>query len=196
MRQKVITIILISLLSGLDLRSIESIQNWNILQSGNINIEWTEYGRFPVSKAETILHHPMNDIANVIQDVGHYPNIFKRVTTTRQLESNVIQILLDMPFPFDGRDYIIKYQTEKSENKWIFSFFAVEHPLGVLDPNHVRLPNAFGIWILTKQEMNKTRVTYAWNGELLGKFPDFALHRAWTIQGTEVLNWLDQALSK
>ena len=34
------------------------------------------------------------------------------------------------------------------------------------------------------------------NGELLGNFPDFALHRAWITQGTEVLNWLDQALSK
>ena len=82
------------------------------------------------------------------------------------------------------------------ENKWIFVFSAVDHPQGILDPNHVRLPNAAGIWVLTEKEANKTSVTYAWNGELLGNFPDFALHRAWATQGTEVLNWLDQALSK
>jgi len=43
--------------------------------------------------------------------------------------------------------------------------------------------------------MNNTKITYAWNGELLGSFPDFGLERAWITQGTEVLNWLDQALT-
>ena len=143
-----------------------------------------------------MLHHPMNEIASVIQDLKHYPDIFKRVTTARQLGSDVVQIVLDMPFPFDGRDYIIKYQIEKLENIWIFSFSAVEHSQGTLDPHHVRLPNAAGIWFLMELGANKTSVTYAWNGELLGNFPDFALHRAWATQGTEVLNWLDQALSK
>ena len=197
MKQKVITFsFMVSLSFGLELRPIQSIQNWNILQSGNITVEWTEYEGFLISKAETMLHHPMNEIASVIQDLKHYPDIFKRVTTARQLGSAVVQIVLDMPFPFDGRDYIIKYQIEKLENIWIFSFSAVEHPQGILDPHHVRLPNAAGIWVLTEQEANKTSVTYAWNGELLGNFPDFALHRAWATQGTEVLNWLDQALSK
>lgn len=197
MKQKVITFsFMVSLSFGLDLRPIQSIQNWNILQSGNITVEWTEYEGFLISKAETMLHHPMNEIASVIQDLKHYPDIFKRVTSARQLGSDVAQIVLDMPFPFDGRDYIIKYQIEKLENKWIFVFSAVDHPQGILDPNHVRLPNAAGIWVLTEKEANKTSVTYAWNGELLGNFPDFALHRAWATQGTEVLNWLDQALSK
>ena len=49
---------------------------------------------------------------------------------------------------------------------------------------------------MDRTSSEKTMVTYAWNGELLGNFPDIALHRAWATQGTEVLNWLDQALSK
>jgi hypothetical protein len=49
---------------------------------------------------------------------------------------------------------------------------------------------------LTALEPNKTKVIYAWNGELLGNFPDFALTRAWVTQGTEVLNWLDEELTK
>ena len=197
MRQKIIIFsFMVSLSFGLDLRSIQSIPNWNILQSGNITVEWIEYEGFPISKAETILDYSMNEIASVIQDLKYYPDIFQRVTATKQLEPDIVQIVLDMPFPFDGRDYIIKYQIEKLGNKWVFSFSAVEHPQGTLDPHHVRLPNAAGIWILTGQDTNKTKVTYAWNGELLGNFPDIALYRAWTTQGTEVLNWLDQALFK
>ena len=187
---------MVSLSFGLDLRPIQSIENWNNLLSGNITVQWIEYEGFPISKAETTLHHPMNKIAGVIQDLNHYPNIFKRVTKTRQLDSDIVQIVLDMPFPFDGRDYIIKYQIEKLGNKWIFSFSAVDHSKGTLDPHHVRLSNAAGIWILAGQDTNKTKVTYAWNGELLGNFPDIALYRAWTTQGMEVLNWLDQALFK
>ena len=197
MKQKVITFsFMVSLSFGLDLRPIQSIQNWNILKSGNITVDWTEYEGFPISRAETMLHHPINEIASVIQDLKHYPDIFKRVTTARQLEPDIVQIVLDMPFPFDGRDYIIKYQIEKLENKWIFLFSAVEHPHGTLDPHHVRLPNAAGIWFLTELGANKTKVIYAWNGELLGNFPDMALPQAWVTQGMEVLNWLDQELSK
>ena len=197
MKQKVITFsFMVSLSFGLDLRPIQSIQNWNILKSGNITVDWTEYEGFPISRAETMLHHPMNEIASVIQDLKHYPDIFKRVTTARQLEPDIVQIVLDMPFPFDGRDYIIKYQIEKLENIWIFSFSAVEHSQGTLDPHHVRLPNAAGIWFLMELGANKTKVIYAWNGELLGNFPDMALPQAWVTQGMEVLNWLDQELSK
>jgi hypothetical protein len=72
----------------------------------------------------------------------------------------------------------------------------VDHPKGTLYSDHVRLPNAAGIWILTALEPNKTKVIYAWNGELLGNFPNFGLTRAWVTQGTEVLNWLDEELTK
>ena len=60
---------------------------------------------------------------------------------------------------------------------------------------NVWIPNAAGVWILDQSSLNKTMVTYAWNGELLGNFPDFGLNRAWITQGTEVLTWLNEALS-
>ena len=114
MIQKIFTLpLLISLPLGLDLRPIQSIRNWKTLQSSKINIEWTTYQGFPISKAETILHYPINEIAIFIKDIEHYPIIFKRVTATKQLEPNIIQIILEMPFPFDGRDYIIKYDLKK-----------------------------------------------------------------------------------
>jgi hypothetical protein len=118
------------------------------------------------------------------------------VTETKRLEPDVVQIILDMPFPFNGRDYVVKYTIENQNNYWVFSFSAVNHPNGKLESQHVRLPNAAGIWILTKINESQTNIIYAWNGELLGNFPEFGLTRAWVTQGTEVLNWLDKALSK
>ena len=181
-------------LFSLDLHGIETMTGWENLQSGAVSISWCTYDNFPISRAETVLNHSIDRISMAIQDLDHYPDIFDRVTKTNRLDTDVVQIVLDMPFPFDGRDYIVKYNIENLDNHWFFVFTAVDHPKGILDPDHVRLPNAAGIWILTALEPNKTKVIYAWNGELLGNFPDFGLTRAWVTQGNEVLNWLNETL--
>ena len=181
-------------LFSLDLHGIETMTGWENLQSDAVSISWCTYDNFPISKAETVLNHSIDRISKAIQDLDHYPDIFDRVTKTNRLETDVVQIVLDMPFPFDGRDYIVKYNIENLDDRWVFVFTAVAHPEGILDPDHVRLPNAAGIWILTALEPNKTKVIYAWNGELLGNFPDFGLTRAWVTQGNEVLNWLNETL--
>ena len=186
----------LNLLFSLDLNGIETMIGWENLQSGAVSISWCTYDNFPISRAETVLNHSIDRISMAIQDLDHYPDIFDRVTKTNRLDTDVVQIVLDMPFPFDGRDYIVKYNIENLDNHWVFVFTAVDHPKGILDPDHVRLPNAAGIWILTALEPNKTKVIYAWNGELLGNFPDFGLTRAWVTQGTEVLNWLDEEMTK
>ena len=183
-------------LFSLDLHGIETMTGWENLQSGAVSISWCTYDNFPISRTETVLHHSIDRISKAIQDLDHYPDIFDRVTTANRLETDVVQIVLDMPFPFDGRDYIVKYNIENLGDRWFFVFTAVDHPKGTLYSDHVRLPNAAGIWILTALEPNKTKVIYAWNGELLGNFPNFGLTRAWVTQGTEVLNWLDEELTK
>ena len=184
----------LSQLFSLDLHGIETMTGWENLQSGAISISWCTYDNFPISRAETVLNHSIDRISMAIQDLDHYPDIFDRVTKTNRLETDVVQIVLDMPFPFDGRDYIVKYNIENLDDRWVFVFTTVAHPKGILNPDHVRLPNAAGIWILTALEPNKTKVIYAWNGELLGNFPDFGLTRAWVTQGNEVLNWLNETL--
>ena len=158
-------------------------------------MDWLSFKGYPISRAEKLIEHNLNEIAEIIKDIDRYPIIFKRVTETKRLDSNIVQVMLDMPFPFSGRDYVIKYSSEKDENIWKFSFYAVDHPQGILKPGVVRLDNAAGIWILKGLPNNKTMVTYAWHGELLGKFPDFGLNKALITQGTEVLTWLDEALS-
>ena len=194
--KKLFTVLGLSLtqLFSLDLHGIETMTGWENLQTGAVSITWCTYDDFPISRAETVLNHSIDKISKAIQDLDHYPDIFDRVTKTNRLETDVVQIVLDMPFPFDGRDYIVKYNIENLDDRWVFIFTAVDHPKGTLDSDHVRLPNAAGIWILTALEPNKTKVIYAWNGELLGNFPDFGLTRAWVTQGNEVLNWLNETL--
>jgi len=60
--------------------------------------------------------------------------------------------------------------------------------------DYVRLIHAAGEWRLHPLDESSTEVTYTWNGELLGDFPDWALNRAWKTQGDEVLNWLKEAV--
>jgi hypothetical protein len=180
---------------ALDLHGIQSLTHWETLQTDDIKVSWKMVQGFPISRAETIFYHPIQNVALLVQDLDHYPDIFDRVTSTNRLEENIVQIVLDMPFPFDGRDYIVQYTIETQNNNWIFSYSSIEHPNGILETNHVRLPNAAGIWILTKLNESQTKIVYAWNGELLGNFPNFGLTRAWVVQGTEVLNWLDKSLS-
>ena len=89
-----------------------------------------------------------------------------------------------------------QYDILEKTNSWVFSFSTPKNNNTPILNGHIRLVNAAGVWILNKTSKNKTKVTYAWNGELLGNFPDFGLEKAWITQGTEVLNWLDQALIK
>ncbi len=189
------TIITLSISFGLDLKSINQLNDWVILQEKPVKVDWLSFKGYPISRAEKLIEHNLNEIAEIIEDIDQYPTVFKRVTKTKRLDSNIVHVMLDMPFPFSGRDYVIKYSSEKDENIWKFSFYAVDHPKGTLKPGVVRLDNAAGIWILKGLPNNKTMVTYAWHGELLGNFPDFGLNKAWITQGTEVLTWLDKALS-
>ena len=59
-----------------------------------------------------------------------------------------------MPFPFNGRDYVVKYDIERSKNKWILTY--VVHPSAPVR-KHTRLPNATGIWELKKIDQTKRR---------------------------------------
>ena len=182
---------------ALDFDKIQKIKDWELLQKEKVKIEWASYGDFPVSRAEIILKHNINLISSKIENIENYSSIFERVTETKKLDKDIIQIVLDLPFPFSGRDYVVKYSKEILQNgSWIFKFSSVKHPDAKLKSGHVRLHNAAGMWILEPINLNSTRVTYAWNGELLGNFPEVALTKAWTKQGTEVLTWLDISIKE
>ena len=179
--------------SELDLRLAKNFSKWNDLNSGDISISWTKYKAFPIVRAKTVIDHPINNIAYIIGDLDSYPSVFKRIKEAKKLDNNIVHIIIDMPFPFDGRDYVVKFNIEESKNKWILNYSSVVHP-DAPPNNHTRLPNAAGIWKLKKLGPNKTEATYIWNGELLGNFPDIGLNKAWARWGKEIFDWLNEAL--
>ena len=99
-----------------------------------------------------------------------------------------------MPFPFNGRDYIVSYTQLQEENDIIYRFNAVKDSEMPVHEDYVRLIHAAGEWRLHPLDDNNTEVTYTWNGELLGDFPDWALRRAWKTQGQEVMTWLKESI--
>lgn len=184
----------LNLIYALDLSGLNSNQEWKTLQNNDVSIKTTQYLGFPICRAETILPLSLITISAIIENVENYPNVFLRVTKTRVLEDDVVHIMLDMPFPFSGRDYIIKYIKHKFSSAWTFRFSAVEHVQAPPEKGHVRLIHAAGEWKLTAINDHETNVSYTWNGELLGDFPNWALDRAWKTQGNEMMEWLNDEL--
>lgn len=193
---KILIIFFCSTLFGLDVTEINHDQPWTSLQTGTISIRKTNFLGFPICQAETELVFPLSIISEMIEDVENYPNVFLRVTESRELENDVVHIMLDMPFPFAGRDYIIKYNKHKFGDEWSFRFSAIQHENAPVQKGYVRLIHAAGEWKLTKINAQRTKVAYTWNGELLGDFPTWGLNSAWIEQGNEMMNWLNDALEK
>jgi len=135
-------------------------------------------------------------ISKIIENKANYPNVFKRVESATIITDEIVHIVLDMPFPFYGRDYIVSYTQHKENGDSIYRFQAVKNSgIPVLE-DYVRLVHAAGEWRLHALGNDSTEVTYSWNGELLGDFPDWALTRAWGTQGKEVLTWLKEAIKE
>ena len=136
----------------------------------------------------------IESISSIIEDVGNYPNVFKRIHRTNVIEKDIVHVMLDMPFFLSNRDYVIQFRKNKAQSNWEFIFSAVTHKDAPLNKDYVRLVNAAGKWKLIPMDKNQTSVSYTWNGELLGDFPNFALERAWKTQGNEIIHWISDAL--
>ncbi len=180
----------------LSVEPLHNVENWNVLQDKKIWIGWAEEGDIPWCKAQTTFPFSMDKIAEILEDKANYPNVFKRIEATTILEPEIVHIMLDMPFPITSRDYIVKYTTHFVDNDLCYQFRAVNHEKASPTKSYIRLVNAAGEWRLSPLKNNETQVTYTWNGELLGDFPNWALPRAWKTQGNEVLNWLLEATDK
>ncbi|HIB32127.1 MAG TPA: hypothetical protein EYO45_03345 [Candidatus Marinimicrobia bacterium] len=182
-------------INAFEITSSESLNNWIVLQNDATWIGWTDHSGFPVCQTRATFPYPMKKISNIIEDIENYPNVFKRITMARILDDDIAHVVLDMPFPFSSRDYIIQFVMDKSHTYWIFNFKAVTHNDAPVNDKYVRLLNAAGEWLIKPISNNETAIAYTWNGELLGDFPSWALPRAWKTQGNEIIDWLNEALS-
>tara|TARA_B100001123_G_scaffold435417_1_gene563888 strand:+ start:282 stop:872 length:591 start_codon:yes stop_codon:yes gene_type:complete len=168
--------------------------NWNILHKESILIEWSDYENQQWCKAQSVIGANIDTLQKILENKENYPTIFKRIERCTTYANGNVHIVLDMPFPFYGRDYIVKYTQFSEGGDIIYKYSSVKNSGIPVDENYVRLINAAGEWRLHPINSNNTEVTYIWNGELGGDFPEWALTRAWLEQGKEVLNWLKSAV--
>jgi len=168
--------------------------SWQVLRDGDLWIGHTRARGLPWAQASTVLPGSTQALVALLSDFERYPSFMDRIQETRIYEPDVVHILLDMPFPLASRDYVVRYTRQDQGTTVVFDFKAVEHPAALPVEGSIRLPRAEGQWRLEPVDAGHTRVTYTWNGELLGDFPDWALTKAWATQGDEVLGWLRKAL--
>ena len=167
---------------------------WNIIQNDEIWIGCTDYGDLQWCRAKSTLQAPIESISTIIENKANYPAVFKRVESVTIITDEIVHIVLDMPFPFYGRDYIVSYTQYEENGDSFYRFQSVKNSEIPVHEDYVRLIHAAGEWRLHSLDAENTEVTYTWNGELLGDFPDWALTKAWGTQGDEVLTWLKEAV--
>ncbi len=194
LQNKFLLLILSSFLFSVNIPLNMEDEEWNSLQDENIKISWIEHDGFPFCKATAVFQHPQQEIKVLLEDKENYYKIFDRIEYSHPITKDIVHIKLDMPFPFSGRDYIVKYEYSKMDSTEVYTFNATNEVKIKVDEDYVRLIHAAGAWIISPLSDSTTELTYIWNGELRGDFPNWALNKAWIEQGNEVLTWLDDAL--
>ena len=171
-----------------------STNNWQVLHEDKIWVGWINEQGIDWCRTKAILDAPILKVKELIENKADYPKVFKRIEKTKIINDEIVYISLDLPFPFYGRDYVVKYVYRKEGSDLLYSFHSIIHDEVPIVDGYIRLLNAMGEWRIKPLDFNQTEITYTWNGELSGDFPDWALPKAWKQQGIEIIDWLDDAL--
>ena len=169
---------------------------WIYLTNDRIKVKYSSNFEIPWCRSSANFRFSQDEIYNALKDLKNYKNIFDRVSVSKLLnqEDGIAYIRLNMPWPYSDRDYTVRFIESRDNNDIIFQFYSVAHPNTPNNTGSVTLPRAGGEWRLNYIDSNRTHVTYTWNGELLGNFPDYGLTTAWETQGSEVMIWLNEYL--
>ncbi len=171
-------------------------KEWEILVNNDIWIGWTDYKKFDWVRSKITLNNSIDDVLSVLDDHKNYQNTFEKIIKCEVNSDNYVYIVVDLPFPFTNRDYVVVYKDFFDKDHFVYQYYSQEHEDFPLQNDNIRLPNAAGEWRLIPINDNTTKVIYTWNGEFLGDFPDWALTKAWSTQGQYLLNSIKEELQK
>ena len=171
--------------------------NWTVLQDTHMWIGYKYSDDLPWVRSVDILPYSVDEISFIVGDFNIYSDIFTRIITSKVIDvtQNIVYLKIDMPI-FNDRDYIVQYSSFNDNEDTVYQWYSIKHDNAPEHDGIVRLNRAAGEWRLTPINDNQTKVSYTWNGELLGNFPGFYLTTAWETQGEEIIDWLEQALEK
>ncbi len=185
---------LFSLVLSIDISYIDNDENWQQLQNKEIKIYHKIINDQPYCKASKTFSFNSYEIKSILDDKKNYPKNFKRIMFCDSINKDVVHIGVKLPFPFNPRDYVVEYKYFKNDGKEYYIYSSVQKSTIKNTSRFIRLPNASGIWLMEQVSKDKTKLTYLWQGELLGNFPSWVLQRVWKEQGNELLTQLEIAL--
>ena len=185
---------LFSLALSIDISYIDNDEDWQQLQNKEIKIYHKIINDQPYCKASKIFSFNSYEIKSILDDKKNYPKNFKRIMFCDSINKDVVHIGVKLPFPFNPRDYVVEYKYFKNDGKEYYIYSSVQKSTIKNTSRFIRLPNASGIWLMEQVSKDKTKLTYLWQGELLGSFPSWVLKRVWKEQGNELLTQLEIAL--
>ena len=185
---------LFSLALSIDISYIDNDEDWHQLQNKEIKIYHKIINDQPYCKASKIFSFNSYEIKSILDDKKNYPKNFKRIMFCDSINKDVVHIGVKLPFPFNPRDYVVEYKYFKNDGKEYYIYSSVQKSTIKNTSRFIRLPNASGIWLMEQVSKDKTKLTYLWQGELLGNFPSWVLQRVWKEQGNELLTQLEIAL--
>ena len=171
--------------------------DWVVMQENPIWIGYQYSDDLPWVRSTAILPYSVDEISLIVGDFNIYSEIFTRIITSKiiAVEKNIVYLKIDMPI-FNDRDYVVQYSSFNNHEDTVYQWHSIKHDDVPEYDGIVRLNRAAGEWRLTPIDERQTKVSYTWNGELLGNFPGFYLTTAWETQGGEIIDWLEQALDK
>ena len=171
--------------------------DWVVMQENPIWIGYQYSDDLPWVRSMAILPYSIDEISLIVGDFNIYSEIFTRIITSKiiDVEKNIVYLKIDMPI-FNDRDYVVQYSSFNNNEDMVYQWYSIKHDDVPEYDGIVRLNRAAGEWRLTPIDGGQTKVSYTWNGELLGNFPGFYLTTAWETQGGEIIEWLEQALDK
>ena len=137
-------------------------------------------------------------IAQIVTDFSRYREIFApALKTARVLEGDRsrsrLHLVWPYPFPWRNRDAVVEYAREELPGGgWRIAWRDAARPG---DPREgVRIARVRGETRIELSEENRSRVTYAFLGDLGGKFPRSAEEKAWRAEPVEYFRALRRAL--
>ena len=172
-----------------------NLNGWTTLQDENIWVGYKYSDDLPWCRSESILPYTVAEIISIVGNFDIYSDVFTRIITSKVIDSNknIVYLKIDMPV-LNDRDYIVQYKAFKDNEDTVYQWYSIKYQDIPEYDGLVRLNRASGEWRLTPITKNETKVSYTWNGELLGNFPGFYLTTAWNRQGLEIIDWLEEAL--
>ena len=185
---------LFSLILSIDISYIDNDKSWLQLQNKDIKIYHRKINNQPYCKASKIFNFKSNQIKSILDDKKNYPKNFKRIMFCDSIYKDIVHIGVKLPFPFNPRDYVVEYKYFEKDGKEYYIYSSVQKSTAKNTSRFIRLPNASGIWLMEPINKYQTKLTYLWQGELLGNFPNWVLQKVWKEQGNELLSQLELAL--